>query len=112
MIQINATKNSEKGVVRITMRFIGKNIFIRKKENSSESISMINQLKNKGLRVWESREWIKCDLLGENEVIRLGNIEVDKDETPEEQERKLSQFYAEKYKQGGFIVETQYENTK
>ena len=106
MIQIIAIKNSEKGVIRVTMRFIGKNIFIRKKENSPESINIINQLKNKGLRTWESREWIKCDLMSDNEIIKLGNIEIDKDMEPEEQEKLLSQFYIEKYKQGGFIVET------
>lgn len=111
MIQITAIKSIPNGVARITMRFIGKDIFIRKKENSPESINMINQLKNKGLRTWESREWIKIDLMSDNEVIRLGNIEVDKEDSPEVQENKLSQFYIEKYKQGGFIVETHGINT-
>jgi len=106
MIQINAIKNSPQGIIRVTMRFIGKDMFIKKKQNSSESINMIAQLKNKGLRTWESRQWIKVDLLGENEVIKLGIIEVNKDMLDEEKEKLLSNFYIEKYKQGGFIVET------
>jgi len=107
MIQINAIKNFPNGIARITMRFIGKNMFIRKKENSPESINMINTFKNKGLRLWESREWIKIDLLSDNEAIKLGDDFLDKDMSEEEMEKTLSNFYIQKYKQGGFIVEIQ-----
>jgi hypothetical protein len=107
MIQINAIKNVPNGIARITMRFIGKNIFIRKKENSPESINMINKFKQSNVRLWESREWIKIDMLGDNEAIKIGDDFLDKDMSEEEMEKNLSNFYIQKYKQGGFIVEIQ-----
>jgi len=112
MKQIRATKNTPQGIAVVLMRFIGKDIFIKKKKGSPEAINLINQYRQKGIKVWESREWIRIDLLGDETLIKLGQNEIDfKDMTEEEKEKTLADFYIDIYKKGGFIVETQDELT-
>jgi hypothetical protein len=107
MIQIRATKSLPNGIADVFFRFIGKYIFIKKKSNNPYSVNLINEFKKKNLKIWESREWLKLDLFGDNTLVKLGNIEIDLEkESVEDIEIKLSNFYIEKYKQGGFIVET------
>lgn len=107
MIQIRASKNTPNGVCSILMRFIDKNIFIKKKQNSPESMNLINQYREKGVKVIERREWIKLDIFGDNELVKLGDKEIDLSKMNEdEKERAISDFYIETYKKGGFIVET------
>ena len=53
MKQLRATKNTPQGLASVLMRFVGKYIFIRVKEKSPESMNLINQYRQKGVKIEE-----------------------------------------------------------
>jgi len=105
MKQIRCIKSTPLGICTIIFRFVGKYIFIKKRKNSQEVNQMISQLKQKGADIIESGNWIRVDLFKNNELVKLGNIEINMKETsPEEIEELLTNFYINLYKKGGFRV--------
>jgi len=108
MKQIKAVKNTPNGLVKIIIRFVNKHIFIRKKRNNPYIQKVIEQMKNKGALVQEGKNWIKIDIFKDNELVKIGDNEINLKEMPSEEiEEILSNFYIEQYKKGGFLVETQ-----
>ena len=102
MKQAILIKGSSFGIVKVFLRVINGNIFF-KYNNSTQAQQVINQLRAKGCKIEVARDWIRVDLMQDFESIRLGEIEIDKDESNELKEDKIFNFYLNEYKKAGFI---------
>jgi hypothetical protein len=97
-------KPTPNGNVDGIFRSIGK--FIYFKYNSSEPANkVINEFRKKGINIQEGKGWLKIDLFGSNEAIKLRDIEIDIEEDEEIIEEKLFNFYKNEYKRLGFYVD-------
>ena len=105
MKTIKFMQSTQMGMIDGLIRFVGKDIYIKVK-NHQYLTSMLNQLRSKGAIVTESNSWIKIDIFKDNQVVKLGEYEIDtEEESNEEIENKLCKFYTEQYKKGGFVVQ-------
>ena len=101
MKQINFKQNQVKGILRI----IGKDLFF-KFNDSQYAQNMIFQMQQNGAIINISRTWVRVNIFGDNEYIKLGENEFNVKETSiEEIEQILCDFYAQKYKEAKFEVE-------
>lgn len=97
-------KDNVSGIFRV----IGRYLFF-KYSNTEQSKMIINEFMKKGVNVQEGRGWIRVDLIGKRELIKLGDYEISTDEPLDDIEIKLYKFYTEQYRKLGFKVETQNE---
>ena len=105
MRQINFKKQSQQGLIDGILRVHEKFIFFKYKD-SDTSKQVMNEFRKKGLNIEEGKGWIKLDLLGTNELVKLGDYEIDqKSDSLEQIEEKLFNFYKNKYKEMGFYLE-------
>ena len=105
MRQLIFKKQSPQGLVDGILRVHEKFIFF-KYNNSQQYEQVLNEFKKKGLNIEKGKGWIKLDLLGNNEFVKLGEYEIDqKLDTLEQIEEKLFKFYKNKYKELGFYIE-------
>lgn len=104
-------KLTGQGIADGVLRVIGRFLFF-KYTDSAQTRQVIENFRSKGVGIWEGKGWIKVDLIGDNEVFRLGEHEYIVNEISEEaMENVFFNFYMEQYKKMGFYVkETQYEN--
>lgn len=97
--------NPQYGKVKGHMRIVGKLIFF-KFNNSGYSQQIIQQLKSRGASIEEGRGWIKVDMFGDNELIKLDGKEINlKITSSEELEVILCEFYKAQYTNAKFKVE-------
>jgi DNA polymerase sigma len=88
------------------MRIIGKDIYL-KYNDSQQARFMVEQFKQRGADVKFSSDgkWVFIDIFKISDVIRLGDIEIDrKEKSLEEIEEILFNFYVQKYKEAHFKV--------
>lgn len=113
MKQIIYTKPTPQGLIKGVLRVVGKYVFLKKNNNLTETNQLIDAYRKKGAIVKDARTWIQIDFIKENEVIRLGEKEVDLNETTKEElENFIYEFYLNQYKKKGFIIqETQDEKS-
>ena len=105
MRQINFKKQSPQGLIDGTLRVHEKFIFFKYKD-STTSKQVMNEFRKKGLNIEEGKGWIKLDLLGTNELVKLGDYEIDQNnDSLDKIEEKLFNFYKNKYKEMGFYIE-------
>lgn len=105
MKQLTFKKASPQGNVDGILRVINKFIYF-KYNNTRKSIQIINEFKKKGIKVEEGKGWIRIDLIGDNESIKLKEIIIDTLEDSEEEiEEKLYNFYLNEYKNLGFFIQ-------
>lgn len=98
--------NSQFGMVQVVLRFVDKNIFIKSNINA-QARNLIEQFRARGAEVeWNiDMTWCRVNLFKINPVIKLGEYEIDSEEdTPNEIEKKLADFYQGKYQQAHFEV--------
>jgi len=110
MKEINFKKSTPKGLVSGILRIINKDLFF-KYNDTNYSKQIIKNFRDKGVDIEEGKGWIKVNLLGKNEVIKLGEIEIDKEEPNETIEKKLFDFYLNQYKIMGFLVQEKDEES-
>ena len=103
MITINFRKATPQGSIDGIYRFLGKFIFIQKK-NKNVVEPILTKFKQAGAEVLDIGEWLRIDLFKISDVIKLGESEINIEEKPEDIELKLSNFYIQKLKEMGFIV--------
>ena len=103
MITINFRKATPQGPIDGIYRFLGKFIFIQKK-NKNNVDPILNQFIKAGAEVINRGEWLRINLFKISDVIKLGETEIDIEENKEDIETKLANFYIQKLKEMGFIV--------
>jgi len=103
MITINFRKATPQGTIDGIYRFLGKYIFIQKK-NKNDIEPMLTKFKQAGAEILIRGEWLRINLFKISEVIKLGDNEISIEEPIEDIELKLSNFYIQKLKEMGFIV--------
>jgi hypothetical protein len=99
-------QNSQFGLVQVVLRFVGQDIFIKSNINA-QAKTLIEQFRTRGAEVeWNSDfTWCRVNLFKINPVIKLGSIELDEEEnTPQEIEKGLADFYESKYQEAHFEV--------
>jgi hypothetical protein len=104
MKEFKFIKDNVSGIFRV----VGRYLFF-KYSNTEQSKMIINEFMKKGINIQEGRGWIRVDLIGKNDNIKIGDYEISTDETLEEIENKFYSFYTEQYRKLGFKVETQDE---
>lgn len=107
VIQIKFTKDDPNmGNIKGLLRIDGKKLFF-KFNNSDVANSMIAQLQQKGAIITNGRKWIRANIFGNHERVKLGGEEFDpKEKTPEQLEIILTQFYQVNYARAGFEIVT------
>lgn len=109
MKQFRATQNTPQyGPQSLYMRFIGKYIFMKGVQNSTEYVNrLIDDFEKKGAKILRGKGgWLRIDIIRNNDFIKLGDIEFDPTEsTNEEIEQHLFDFFFKKYKEAKFMVQ-------
>ena len=109
MRTLKATQFTPQGKIQIYCRIDGK--FIYFKFNSSQYANqMVAQMKMKGadIEFGKHNNWIKVDIIKDNELVKFGNMELDiKEMTNSEIEDFLLNFYKQKYEEAKFKVEVE-----
>lgn len=98
-------ENPQYGPMTVTMRLDGQTIYL-KSSNTPQKNQMVAQLKAGGALIEESSAgWIKIDMFNTHKFAKFGPYEIDsEEETQENIEEKLLQFYKDKYEQAHFNV--------
>jgi len=97
--------NPQYGKIKGHLRIIGKLLFF-KFNNNQYSQQIIQQLKARGANIDSGKGWIKVDMFGDNEVVKLGGKEINMQKTSsEELEVILCDFYKAQYTNAKFKVE-------
>jgi hypothetical protein len=105
MRQFKFKKNAPNGLISGICRIHEKFIFF-KYEQSDQAKNVINEFKKKGISVETGKGWIKIDLLKDYEEVKLKDVTIDTiEDSLEEIEIKLFNFYINQYKSLGFYVE-------
>lgn len=106
-IQIKFSKDDEKvGFVEGIVRIQGRRLFF--KFNSSDiAQNMMAKLQAGGAIITSGRKWIRVNIFGTHELVKLGGEEFNpKEKTNEEIEIILTKFYQIQYARAGFEIVT------
>ena len=103
MITINFRKATPQGPIDGIFRFLGKYIFIQKK-NKNVVEPILTRFKQAGAEVLQRGEWLRVNFFTISDTIKLGESEINIEEDVKDIELKLSNFYIQKLKEMGFIV--------
>lgn len=96
--------NAMYGHLKIVVRFHGHLIFM-KFNNNPQKNQMIANLRNKGAIITEGNGWLRINIFGDHEEVRLNGLVFNpKEKTEEELEQILFDFYYTKYLDAKFIV--------
>lgn len=105
MKQLTFKKQTQQGLVDGVLRVHEKLIFLKYKQ-SNVAQQVLKEFKAKGLEIEEGKGWIKIDLLKDHDLVKLGEYEINQEnDTLEEIEIKLFNFYKDQYKKQGFYLE-------
>lgn len=95
-------QDTQAGNVRVTMRILGKIIFL-KTNNQQYSKQLIDQMRSKGAIINEARGWMRVNIFGNNEYVKINGKEFNaKEESEERVENILEDFYTINYLKAGF----------
>ena len=98
-------QTAQYGLISVTLRFIGREIFMRFSENNPQTIQMIEQMKKKGASIVQGNGWFRINLFPNQTFVKLGATEFNVQETPDEElEDILFNFYYDNYLKAKFIV--------
>ena len=101
----NTAQGNVDGILRVLTRFL-----YFKYQDTNQNKQIIDNFRSKGVKVWEGRGWLKIDLIGDNEVFKLGENEYIVSELTDEMiEEILFNFYKTEYTKMGFYVEVKNE---
>ena len=96
--------NPQYGKVKGHLRIVGKLLFF-KFNNTQYSQQIVQQLQSRGASIEIGKGWIKVDMFGDNEFIKLDGKEIDfKENSSGEIEVILCDFYKKQYANAGFKV--------
>lgn len=106
-IQINFEKQDpQMGHVKGILRIKGKRLFF-KFNNSDIANNMMAQMQQRGAIITPGRKWIRVNLFGTHESVKLNGEEFNPQEkTPEQLEVIQTEFYQFQYTKAGFEVKT------
>lgn len=97
--------NPQLGEINGVLRIIRKILYF-KFNNNKYSEQVLNNLKSKGAIIVIGRKWIRINIFGDKEDVKLGEKEFNvKENSDEEMEEILFEFYKLQYKKVGFEVE-------
>lgn len=97
-------KNNAVGQVSGVLRIIGKYLFL-KVNSYAHGRELIEKYRNAGVGVEEKKDWMRINLFHTNKQIILGDIRIDsEEETDEEIEKKLFEFYMLQYARANMKV--------
>ena len=109
MKQFKATQNTPQyGPQALHIRFIGKIMFIKGVQNSTEYVDkLITDFEKRGASIIKGNGgWIRIDIIRNNSLVKLGDTEIDVEEsTQEEIEEVMYNFFAKKYAEAKFLVQ-------
>lgn len=109
MRQLKATKQEQSmGLVSLHVRVIGRAFFIKGNHIGDKYVrKFVDDLRKKGAVVLVGNGgWIRADIVGDNNFVKLGDVEFHPKEIPtKELEGHLFDFLFRKYKEAGFIVQ-------
>ena len=96
--------------VTVKYRFNNKDIYL-KCLDKTYAMQMIAKIKSKGGSVQEARNWLKCDIIGDHKIVKLGPYEIDIDiDTDKQIEKKFFNFFLFTLKKAGFKCETEVQS--
>lgn len=103
MLQIDYyKKDAQTGELKGILRIDGRKLFFQF-NNSGHAQQMMAKMQEKGAIIVPGKNWIKVDMFGSNEEIKLGNKQFNMNEiTADELEKLLGDFYIENYTKVGF----------
>jgi len=106
MIQIDFEKlGTGAGDVKGILRIDGKLIFYQFNSNQYAQ-QAIAQMQARGAIITPGRKWIRVNMFGEHEEVKIGNKEFNvKEVSNREVELILRDFYIQKYSESGFKCE-------
>jgi len=109
MKQFKATQNTPQyGPQSLHVRFIGKLIFIKGLQNSTDYVNkLIADFERRGASIIKGNGgWIRIDIIKNNSTVKLGDIEIDMEEDDEKIiEQKMYDFFSKKYAEAKFIIQ-------
>ena len=109
MRQFKATQSSPQyGPQSLYMRFIGKIIFMKGMQESTAYVDkLIADFNKKGASIVKGNGgWVRIDIIKDNETVKLGDVEFEQAETPEDEiENILYGFFFKKYVEAKFLVQ-------
>lgn len=102
---IYTQNNPQMGLIKGILRVIGSMLYF-KFNNHQYSKQVIDQLKAKGAEIEKGRGWIRVNMFKDNEFVKLGDKEFNvKENTDEENEEILINFYVMHFRKSNFVVE-------
>jgi len=109
MKQFKATQNTPQyGLQSLHARFIGKLMFLKGAQNSTKYVDkLITDFEARGASIMKGNGgWIRIDIIKENIVVKLGDVEIDREEDSEEEvEQKMYDFFSKKYREANFLIQ-------
>lgn len=103
MLQIDySQKSPEMGELKCILRVDGRHLFFQF-NNSGHAQQVMAQLQQKGAIIVPGNKWIKVDMFGIHEEVKLGNEIFSLTKTPKDTvEKILGDFYMENFTKAGF----------
>jgi hypothetical protein len=109
MRQLKLSKEQAGQLIQVTLGFDGRLIAVKKDAMNPQAQAFITQFKAKGAKVDEKKTHFVVDIFDkveQNQVVKLGFITIDLEEDTNEQiEEKLCNFYIDMYSKAGFKIE-------
>ena len=109
MKQFKATMNTPQyGPQSLVLRFIGKLIFMKGVQNSTDYVNkLIEDFEKKGASIVRGNGgWLKIDIIKDTPTVKLGDVTFEQSEVTQEQiELILYNFFFKKYKEAKFLVQ-------
>lgn len=102
MKELIFTKPSQMGEIKVILRII-KYLLYFKFNQTPYTEQIIRNFEAKGVKFRKSGGWLEVDLFSDNNLVKFGDYEIDLEEDTNEQiENKLAQFYTTQYIKNGF----------
>lgn len=108
VIQIKFKKKDEKmGEVKGLLRIEGKLLYYQF-SNSDMAQTMLAKMQSGGAIITTGRKWMRVNIFGEHEEVKLGGRTFNPKETPEDQiEKILTEYFQVQYARAGFELTTE-----
>ena len=106
MRELTCTQQTpQHGLISVTLRFVGKEFFMKFSKGNPTSNQMIDQMRMKGASIIPGNGWYRINLFPNQTIVKLGGVEFNAQETPvAEIEEILFNFYYDNYLRAKFIV--------
>jgi hypothetical protein len=102
MKELHFSKDTPMGEVKVVLRIIRHLLYFRYSQ-SQMAEQAISQFESKGVKVRRGDGWIEVDFVGDRNSIKIGPYTIDlEEETNEQIETKLQDFYTNQFIKSGF----------